>query len=296
MEQAALKLVASTPNASGGAPSCRLCAGATVHQFSKLILGKHEVGYWRCTACACLQTDHPHWLEESYRAVHSATDTGMVARTWQMAQTTSLLLRLAGVKNTTPCVDWGGGNGLFCRMMRDQGYDFVNDDKYAEPFYCAGFTRADRARTTADIVTSFEVFEHLPDPGLQLSEILKLNPKLWIFSTQLYTGQDQTWRYLSPRLGRHVFFYSEAGLNRFAARHGFALLKGREMHLLIRKSGQDYLKDGLRRRLAAQLLAGAKPLQFAAALNFLSRQRQAWRHWRTDSQTMLERQTGPAAK
>ena len=102
-----------------------------------------------------------------------------------MAQLTSLLLRMAGVGPQTRCLDWGGGNGLFCRMMRDQGYNFFNDDKYAEPFYCAGFTADHENIENYDVVTSFEVFEHLAAPKRELAAILELKPRLWVFSTQL---------------------------------------------------------------------------------------------------------------
>jgi hypothetical protein len=272
---------------SGPAP-CRLCGGQTRFQFAKTILRKHEVNYWRCDACASLQTDAPYWLEESYRNVCSATDTGMVARTWHMAQTTSLLLRLAGVDGRIPCIDWGGGNGLFCRMMRDQGYDFLNDDKYADPFYCIGFTRQDAGLSASDVVTSFEVFEHLPDPAAQLADILALGPKVWIFSTQLYSGQDDNWSYLSPDMGRHVFFYSAKGLKDFAGRHGYDFVRGREMHMLLKRSERLYLK-GATRQMAARLLAGGRLAQLAGALHFLSRQRRAWKCWQADSQLIRER-------
>jgi len=268
---------------------CRLCGGETTFQFFKLILNKYQVRYWRCTKCRSLQTDTPHWLAESYRTVHSATDTGMVARNWQMAQTTSLLLRLAGVDAQTPCLDWGGGNGLFCRTMRDQAYNFVNSDKYADPFYCIGFMQEDWGLAVSDIVTSFEVFEHLPDPAVQLKEILKLDPKIWIFSTQLYAAQDRNWSYLSPELGRHVFFYSDVGLSRFAEAHGYRLVRGRELHMFLKRSDHGYLQGRLQRYAAFRLLAGAKPAQLAAALHFLSRQRKAYQHWQADSQLIREK-------
>ena len=278
-----IEMAAMEMNAGRPAIACRLCGGQTAFQFTGVVLNKHQVGYWRCAVCHCLQTDAPHWLDESYRTVHSATDTGMAARTWQMAQTTSLLLRLAGVGPNTPCIDWGGGNGLFCRTMRDQAYHFVTDDKYADAFYCIGFTRDDWGLAASDVVTSFEVFEHLPDPRIQLEEIVKLDPKIWIFSTQLYAAQDQSWSYLSPELGRHVFFYSHAGLSRFAEEHGYQFIRGRDMHMFLKRAGNRYLQGPLQRYAASRLLAGAKPAQLAAALHFLFRQRKAYRYWQADS-------------
>ncbi|HWC63627.1 MAG TPA: methyltransferase domain-containing protein, partial [Rhizomicrobium sp.] len=145
-----------------------------------------------------------------------------------------------------------------------------------------GFTRKERGITRSDIVTSFELFEHLPDPQSELKEILSFEPKIWIFSTQLYSGQDRNWKYLGPDLGRHVFFYSKDGLARFAADHGFDFLRGRDLHMLIRKSGHAYLQGALNRLVVRALLAGSKPALLLAMVNFLSRQRKAYLHWRAD--------------
>jgi hypothetical protein len=281
-----------TDFARSDALPCRLCGGTARFQFSHQVLDKYPVGYWRCEACQSLETDPPHWLDESYATL--TADTGMVARNWQMAQITSLLLGLAGVGPDIACMDWGGGNGLFCRMMRDQGYNFVSDDKYADPFYSRGFTRQDCGITRSDIVTSFELFEHLPDPASELKEILSFEPKLWIFSTQLYSSQDKTWKYLGPDLGRHVFFYSHAGLAKFAEANGFEFFRGRDLHMLVRRGGHGYLKGALKRRFAAGLLAGSKPALLLASFNFLSRQRKAYLRWRADS--AKAKQTASARK
>ncbi len=261
---------------------CRLCGGNTEFAFSGTVLGKYAINYWRCLHCRSLQTDEPYWLSESYKSVHSATDTGMVARTWQMARTASLMLRLAGTGPHAVCLDWGGGNGLFCRMMRDQGFNFYNDDKYADPFYCHGFTRRQCGGQPIDVITSFEVFEHLPNPANDLAQIEKLNPKLWIFSTQLYSSQDCTWKYLAPDTGRHVFFYSGEALSLFASARGYRFLRGREMHLFIRQSDNGLLQDPLPRKAVQWLLQGNGLMSAWATMNFVARQRQAHRHWQQD--------------
>jgi hypothetical protein len=264
--------------------TCRLCGGNALFQFSHIVMKKFPVAYWRCQTCHCLETDPPHWLQESYEAeVHRSGDTGMVARTWQMAQTASLILRLAGVGPKAPGLDWGGGNGLFCRMMRDQAYNFFSYDKYMQPFYCHDFTAESAGITKSDVMTSFELFEHLPDPATELKQILAFEPKLWVFSTQIYGDQDRNWQYLGPDHGQHVFFYSAAGLRKFADDNGFEFLRGRDMHMLIRRGGHNYLQGGIKRRIAAALLAGSKPAVLLASLNFLSRQRKAYLSWRADS-------------
>jgi hypothetical protein len=263
---------------------CRLCGGSTAHNFTAKILEKYPIGFCRCNSCGSMQTDPPYWLDESYASVHSATDTGMAARTLQMAQLTSLLLRMAGVGRESLCLDWGGGNGLFCRLMRDQGYNFFNDDKYAEPFYCAGFTADSIGVAKCDIVTSFEVFEHLANPRSELAEILRFDPKLWIFSTQLYANQGPAWNYFAPALGRHVFFYSQKALHEFAQDHGYRFIRGRHLHLFAKRTNNPYFQ---RRALPAgvrALLGGSRLASLATGINFLARQRHAYRYWQSDSE------------
>lgn len=271
---------------------CRLCSGPTASRFTELVLGKYPVRYGLCTQCGSMQTDKPFWLDEAYSVVHSATDTGMVARTLHMTQVTSLLLRLAGVTQDTPCLDWGGGNGLFCRMMRDQGYDFLNYDKYADPFYCTGFTADRSSSANRDVITAFEVFEHLAEPKTDLAAIVKFQPKIWIFSTQLYEGQARTWSYFGPALGRHVFFYSERALHEFAVSHGYSFVRGRHLHMFLRRDDNRYLKSNPAAHLARSLLKGSRWAALAATANFADRQRRAYLHWQRDSE-LLKAQAAP---
>jgi hypothetical protein len=277
--------------------SCRLCGSATAFRFTELVLKKYAVRYWLCTHCGSMQTDRPYWLDEAYSVVHSATDTGMVARTLHMAQVTSLLLRVAGVGHQTPCLDWGGGNGLFCRMMRDQGYNFLNHDKYAEPFYCTGFTAERSNGASYDVVTSFEVFEHLAEPKTELAGILKLKPMLWIFSTQLYGQQAQNWSYFGPSQGRHVFFYSERALQDFASGHDYSFIRGRHLHIFVRRDANRYLRNRRSEYLTRSILRGNRWVTLGTTANFFARQRHAYRHWQSDSELMkkaaLQRETAP---
>ena len=269
-----------------GPPPCRLCDGATSPSFAGKILGKYAVGYWLCRQCGSLQTDQPHWLHEAYENLAPARDVGMVARTLQMAQLTSAILRIAGVGAETAGLDFGGGNGLFCRMMRDQGFNFFNDDKYAEPYYCVGFTRESRGLRQFDVLTSFEVFEHLPNPKAELGALLAFDPKLWILSTQLHANQGPDWRYLAPASGAHVFFYSEKALHDFADRHGLLFLPGRHLHMFLKRERNPFLPSGHAKRLLQKVLAGGRAVTLGATLHFAARQRRAYLRWQADRDAM----------
>lgn len=270
------------PSTNLPAPSCRLCGGGTLARFTASVLGRHDVTYWHCEACGSLQTDLPYWLKEAYASVDLAADLGMAARTLQMAQRVSLALRFAGIDHQTRCLDYGGGNGLFCRMMRDQGFDFWNFDKYVTPFYCAGFA-AERPTAPCAVVTSFEVFEHLAEPAREIDAIFGLAPDLWIFSTQLYSGQGVDWDYLARANGRHVFFYSARALASLAARRGYAFIPGRQVHAFIKKNGP---RRAFARSAITQLLAGSRVLALAATLNFSWQQRYAFRRWQVDRERL----------
>lgn len=276
-----------TTSIEAAGQACRLCGGPTIRKFEATLLDRYAVGYWRCDQCRSLQTDPPTWLDEAYRDTIPVYDTGMVSRTLQMTQLTAFMLHWAGVGEQMPCLDFGGGNGLFCRMMRDQGFNFLNYDRYATPYYCTGFSVAPDSPQKFDVVTSFELFEHLPDPRTDLEEVLRFQPKLWLLSTQLYRGEGPDWEYLSCKTGRHVFFYAPEALALFGARHGYEFLPGRQIHMFLRKQDNNLLQAPLARRAARAILAGRRWATIAALLSFERRQRRAYRRWRADSNDLL---------
>jgi hypothetical protein len=267
-------------------PQCRLCGGVTERAFELTLLKRHHVAYWQCQQCRSLQTDPPYWLDEAYARTTPIRDTGMVARTIQMAQLTSAVLNVAGITPEIRCLDFGGGNGLFCRMMRDQGFDFRAHDKYAAPFYSVGFTDDLSHSGAFGVVTSFEVFEHLPEPKQDLGAILALRPNLWIFSTQLYRGQREDWNYLAPATGTHVFFYGVKAMHDFAAEHGFTFIEGRYVHMFVRRDDNPFLRSKLSLWLARRILSGSRLATLGAIAQHASRQRNAYLRWQADRDNM----------
>ncbi len=142
--------------------TCRLCGGATEAFGETAVLGRHRATYLRCAACGYVFVEDPHWLAEAY-ADHAiaALDTGIVMRNLWLADAVDALLRwrFRGVRTA---LDWGGGTGLFVRLMRDRGHDFRWSDPHCENLFALGF-EADEQQPF-DLVTCFEVVEHLTDP------------------------------------------------------------------------------------------------------------------------------------
>ncbi len=73
-----------------------------------------------------------------------------------------------------------------------------------------------------DLITAFEVFEHLSHPSVSLAGLFHSNPRFIIASTEIYSGQDVSWWYLTPHQGQHVFFYSRDALRSLASRHHYS--------------------------------------------------------------------------
>ena len=152
---------------------CRLC-GAEAWDFGHLkMLHSVEVSYFRCTRCEYVQTEQHHWLEAAYSSALSALDVGAVSRNKRFEVVTQAIIQ-AFLNSDGRYVDYGGGHGLFVRLMRDRGFDFLWSDKYAENLYARGFEHAPSSGPLAG-VTAFEVFEHLVDPAGEIAQMLAMS-------------------------------------------------------------------------------------------------------------------------
>lgn len=197
--------------------TCRLCHGRLESLFNLKVLGKHHVNYYRCVGCLSMQTEQPYWLEEAYSDSNlSNTDTGAVQRTLNNLAACYGLAKLFKAQNV---IDIGGSDGLLCRMLRDYGINCYVKDKYATPTYAQGFVEEDFK--SPDLVASFEVLEHFPNPHEDLEALFSYNPRMFLLSTAIYTNECEDWGYLSLESGQHVFFYSQPALEMIAKKYGY---------------------------------------------------------------------------
>ena len=226
---------------------CSVCDGASETLFRKLILGRHDVGYHRCLTCGFVQTDPPHWLDESYAAAINDRDIGPVSRAIRGTRLVEAVI-FAGFDPKAAFVDWGGGYGLFVRMMRDLGYDFHWSDPHCQNLFAKQLVA--QPGQTFELLTAFEVFEHLPDPIAGLDAMIERSRSI-LFTTMvppIDVGALSDWWYLAPEHGQHVSLYSLASLRVLAERYGLVLSTDRhDVHLL---SGER-ISERLFRLLAA---------------------------------------------
>jgi SAM-dependent methyltransferase len=118
-------------------------------------------------------------------------------------------------------LDYGGGSGLLSATLRGAGWDSRSYD----PFVDVG--RSARDLGQYDLVTAFEVFEHVPDVAALLDDLDAVcKPEgMILFSTLLSDGQVAlgrrlTWWYASPRNG-HISLFSSKSLGLCLAGKGW---------------------------------------------------------------------------
>ena len=117
-------------------------------------------------------------------------------------------------------LDYGGGNGHLARCLRDAGWDSVSHDPFFDQQLNAG------ALGRFDLITAYEVFEHVPDVQRLMADLraLLVPGGLVLFSTLLSDGQLGTaapisWWYAAPRNG-HISLFSRHSLTMLAAASG----------------------------------------------------------------------------
>jgi hypothetical protein len=156
--------------------------------------------------------------------------------------------KILGLPKKANVLDYGGGVGLLCRMLRDIGFDARVFDKYATNELASGF---DDLGATPDLICSFEVAEHFADPRSDMAEILGRGAQLCIVGTETYKGQGADWWYISPLSGQHIFFYSENAMGYLATKHNYHYERIGNIHYFSR-APISRIRGGLLWRVLAE--------------------------------------------
>lgn len=192
---------------------CKICGSNSKLAFKEKILAKYEVCFYKCENCGFLFAENPYWLDEAYKSAITYSDTGIIVRNTQFSKITSVIIDLY-FNRKNKFIDYAGGYGLFTRIMRDIGFDFYWTDKYCENLFAKGFENKDISINDFELITAFEVFEHLVDPVVELEKMLKFGRNI-IFSTELLPASipdPKEWWYYNFVHGQHISFYSYESL------------------------------------------------------------------------------------
>lgn len=191
--------------------NCKICDSNSTKIFSGRILNKYDIDYFQCDNCRFIQAERPYWLKESYSSAIASTDIGLVSRNLSFQSITSWIIK-SYFDYKSKFLDYAGGYGIFVRLMRDKGFDFYRQDIYCENYFAKYFDISElNAATKFELVTAFEVFEHLVDPIEEINKIFEYTDVVF-FSTELQPqikmNSTADWWYFAEETGQHISFYT----------------------------------------------------------------------------------------
>lgn len=218
----------------------KITGGETELLFTAKILNKYDIAYFKCKDTGFIQTEEPFWLEEAYSSAITKLDIGLVSRNEGLRETVIPILNKHFHVNEK-FLDYAGGYGLFTRIMRDKGFDFYHTDVYCENLFAEYFDLEDLpSNPKFELVTAFEVFEHLPDPVKGLQEISNFSDSI-LFSTVLQPIErlksEKDWWYFIPETGQHVALHTQKSLEVLGRKFGYNFhTDGLGVHLFTKKT------------------------------------------------------------
>jgi SAM-dependent methyltransferase len=181
-----------------------------------------SVSYFRCPGCGfCFAPEIAKWSlaefeERIYNGDYVLVDPDYAgARPQANAESVRSIFGNRGLSITH--LDYGGGNGRLSQLLAQEGWNSASYDPFVDRKL-----RVDRLGNF-DLITAFEVFEHVPEPRKLIREVSGLlRPDgIVLFSTLLSDGILESsgplqWWYASPRNG-HISLFSKQSLNLLAA-------------------------------------------------------------------------------
>lgn len=206
-----------------------------------LPLSGHAVYYARCSGCEyTFAPEFSSWtdqdfLEKIYNDDYIKVDPDYLDKRQQ--ENAGLLNNFFGIyRMHLRHLDYGGGNGTLARLLQGAQWDSVSYD----PFPQNPARIEDLGRF--NLITAFEVFEHVPNPHRMMDNMVKLldGPDCMIFfSTAVSDGliKDNArldWWYAAPRNG-HIGIHTTQSLKKLGQMFGLKYSSmGRSFHVYYR--------------------------------------------------------------
>jgi Methyltransferase domain len=235
---------------------CNICSHPSILFDKAKVLNKYDVQYFQCTACGFVQTEESYWLNESYSDAITKSDLGLIARNLNLSRISKLMIILF-FNQDAKFIDYGGGYGMLVRMMRDFGFDFYRSDKFCDNLFAYGFDADVKGADQYELLTAFEVFEHLPDPLGDLEKMLSFSKNI-LFSTLLIPASQpkpNRWWYYGLEHGQHISLFTPEALRFIADKFNLKLYSnGSSLHLLTEKKINPLLFSLVSRGKIAQML------------------------------------------
>nr|WP_121269741.1 class I SAM-dependent methyltransferase [Pedobacter schmidteae] len=216
----------------------KITGGETSLLFTAKILNKYDIKYYKCLETGFIQTEEPYWLDEAYSEAITKLDIGLVSRNEELREVTAGIIE-SSFNGDAKFIDYAGGYGIFTRMMRDKGYDFYHHDNYCKNIFAEFFDLSDcNQKNDFELVSAFEVLEHLANPLEEIEKIASLGKNMLV-TTMIQPEHLESiddWWYFIPETGQHISFYTLKALEYIAKELGMYLTSnGTNMHLFTKE-------------------------------------------------------------
>lgn len=189
----------------------------------RLLLAGVPIYYALCGACGfCFAPQMHVWPLDKFEALIYNDDYVLVDPDHLNVRPRANALRsmfpnASGIRH----LDYGGGRGLLAKLLRESNWQSASYDPFVDR------TTRPAQLGEFELITAFEVFEHVPDVQALMSDLRSLlsTDGLILFSTLLSDGkinpeQRLGWWYASPRNG-HISLFSRKSLAILAQNSGF---------------------------------------------------------------------------
>jgi hypothetical protein len=235
---------------------CAVCDAPNAVFADGTILGRHRTTYYRCSNCGFIQTGPPTWLPEAYSDAITSSDIGMLGRNNRQARLVTALI-WGFFQPEGRFLDYGGGYGILVRLMRDKGFDFHRYDRYCSNLFAQGFDVSGPEQGPFELVTAFELLEHVHDPLSEIENLLRYSDSIF-FTTELLSEpppRPDGWWYYGQEHGQHLSFYTLHSLSLLAERFGLHLYSARgTYHLLTKREISPFLfRSVFRKKVCAAI-------------------------------------------
>ena len=218
--------------------TCAVCGGESslfdVVDLNKSCLGADQqlqlsgipVYYARCNGCGfCFAPELMAWSIEEFEQKIYNDDYVLVDPDYVDARprnnAATLIAVFGDLAHGLKHLDYGGGGGLLSELLNAAGWQSQTYD----PFVHRNTQLESLGKF--DLITSYEVFEHVPDVQALMANLRLLLAEngLILFSTLISDGNIKpheriNWWYASPRNG-HISLFSQVSLNVLAQKSGF---------------------------------------------------------------------------
>lgn len=220
------------------------------------VLSRLDAELRECGSCGFIFVADPRWLEGSFSSHLNRLDVGSVDRTLLVAQFVRGLMGPSPHRRGWNVLDFGGGDGLLTRLLRDVGVDCRWEDPYCEPVFAVGPPHDEIAHF--DLVVMSEVALHLTDPLETFADLVGRADRVLFTATVPPNPIPSDWWYLMPSTGQHVAFYPTRAVAGLADRLGVHWCSdGTFFHLLSRTPIERSTRLLMRNAAVPLLLAQA---------------------------------------